>query len=497
MSNLLRKILANSSTRVLILLFVALISLIAYFVTHSYFVQLDIHKSKILSRLQAVARTSASQIDANQLEYLFEKYELEDEIISNSQVGVYRIINERLAEIKEVNELSTAIYTLTYDSTRKEFFFGVSSEDRPFYRHIYEHFPPELIENYNEGGIVDVYEDQNGHWLSAFYPIKNKKGSTIAIVQADNRFDEFIEDARQEIFLNIGIAVVVFLIIIFLLVRSMRSILVKEDKLTANLLQSKLELEIKNKETLDSILYAKRIQEAILPLRSKIKKALPESFIFHLPRDIVSGDFFWFKQQNGKTFIASVDCTGHGVPGAFMSMIGTILLDDIVEKKGIEEPDEILNELDRDVVKALKQDKREMASRDGMDIAICVIDEKANVLKFSGAFRPLLHIRNSEINRIKSSPYPIGGFKENVSLFEKHEIALQKGDRFYIYSDGYADQFGGERNKKYMTKRFRELILQISSLDMPSQEEKLKKEFDLWSGGNEQVDDVLVIGFKV
>ncbi|MBL4710612.1 MAG: SpoIIE family protein phosphatase [Flavobacteriales bacterium] len=479
------------------MLFAALLILIGYFLTHSYFVQLNIHKSKILSRLEAVATTASSQIDGNQLEYLLSTYTKKDEIETNNQVRVYELLNEKLAEIKRLNNLNTSIYTLTYHQEEKYFHFGVNSEVRPFYMHVYDHYPMELVDNYDVGGVVNVYEDKNGYWLSAFAPIKSSKGETIAVVVVDNRFDEFLEEAREEIFVNIGISLAFTLIIIFFLVRSIRTILLQEDKLNASLLQSKMDLEIKSKETLDSILYAKRIQEAILPLRSKIKKSIPDSFVFHLPRDIVSGDFYWFKKINNKIFIASVDCTGHGVPGAFMSMIGTILLDDIVEKKGIYEPDLILSELHQDVVKALKQDTREKASRDGMDIALCVLNEELSELSFAGAFRPLVHIRNGELKRIKSDSAPIGGFSSKRPTFTKHEIKLEKGDAIYIYSDGYADQFGGEKNKKYMTRKFRQLLQSISDLTMNEQVDLLEKEFNEWKGENEQVDDILVMGFRV
>lgn len=241
----------------------------------------------------------------------------------------------------------------------------------------------------------------------------------------------------------------------FFLTLTLRSILIQEDQLNADLMQSKLELEIRSKETLDSIIYARRIQKAILPLRERILESLPESFVFHLPRDIVSGDFYWFKRIENKIFIASLDCTGHEVLGAFISMIGTVLLDDIVEKKGVYEPAQILTELHRDVVKALKQDRKERASKDGMDIALCVLDTDFKVLKFAGAFRPLIHISDGVMNRIKADPAPIGGVGLHVPKFTQHEVSINKGDSIYIYSDGFAVQFGGAWNKKYMTKRFR------------------------------------------
>jgi serine phosphatase RsbU (regulator of sigma subunit) len=496
-NSLLKKIFQNHSTRVLALLFFALLVLIGYFLGHSYYVQLDIHKNKVLSTLNAVSKTAAAQLDANQLDYLLDKYKEKDEIKSNDQDGVYEMLHEQLIRIQELNNLNTSIYTLRFDETQGCFFFGVNSTDKPFYLHRYSEFPEELKINYNEGGVLDVYSDENGHWISAFSPIKNEQNKTISIVQVDARFDDFLEEARIEIFKNIGISLAFTFVVLFFLIRSIRSILFKEDQLTASLIQSKLELEQKGQETLDSILYAKKIQDAILPVKSIIKSHLPDSFIFYAPRDIVSGDFYWFKKTRNKLFIASVDCTGHGVPGAFMSMIGSILLDDIINKKQVDQPNEILKLLHEGIVKALKQAKKSKASRDGMDVALCVIDEDFNKLSFAGAFRPLIFIRNGELTRIKSTSAPIGGIRDKRVEYELHEINVSRGDSFYIFSDGFPDQFSGETNKKYMTKRFREFLLKISSQPMSSQEALLLEEFNDWKGEAEQVDDVLVIGFKL
>ena len=479
------------------LLFFALFILIAYFLIHSYIVQLDIHKNRILSKLEAVVSTASTQLDGNQIEYLFDSHKEKDDIQTNYQDRVYQLLHESLLTIQNQNELSSSIYTLTYDSTANLFLFGISSSTKPFFRHEYDHFPDKLLKSYHEGGRIDVYKDKNGYWLSAFSPIRNSKGETVAIVQADQRFDEFLVEAQKEIFINIGISIAFAVVLLFFLIRSMRTILSKEEELTANLIQSKLALEQKNQDTLDSIIYAKKIQDAILPLHSKMKQWLPESFIFHIPRDIVSGDFYWFKKVGNRIYIACVDCTGHGVPGAFMSMIGTILLDDIIEKKRITEADEILNELHQSVVHALKQNKRSKASQDGMDIALCIIDESKEKMQFAGAFRPLIQIRDKHLSRIKSDSAPIGGFRGEAPHFSKHEIDIKKGDCFYIYTDGYADQFGGEYNKKYMTRRFRQFLLKIHKEDCEIQRELLQQEFDQWKSSSEQVDDVLVIGFRV
>lgn len=467
-----------------------------YFLTYSYFVQLDIHKNKVLDRLDAIARTAATQVNGNQLDYLLDRYPYIDDISSNEQDKVYELIHNILQEIAEQNQLRSTLYTLSYDSTDGRFYFGVNSSDRPFFRHVYEGFPESLMNEYTTGCKMDAYEDENGHWLSAFAPIRNSKGEVVGVVQADNNFDEFLEESKKEILFNTLISLGIAVLLFIALIRTMSNILSKEDKLTADLLQSKLELEAKNQETLDSIIYAKRIQDAILPQEEMMQSAFEDFFVLFKPRDIVSGDYYWFKSTREKHFLACVDCTGHGVPGAFMSMIGAILLDDIVNKKKIDDPNTILYELHKGVVKALKQDRKEKASRDGMDIALCVIDPNKKALAFSGANRPIIRIRKGEMLKIKGDPIPIGGYKEKIPEYTQHQLPYEEGDKFYIFSDGYADQFGGEKNKKYMTKRFRNFLSSIADISMDKQGTHLENELRSWQKENEQVDDVLVIGFQ-
>ncbi len=497
MNNLLKKVFKNRSTRVLLLLFIALIALIAYFLLHSYYVQLDIHKQKVLSRLDAIVNTAAIHIDGNQLDYLLKRYDKIDEIRSTDQDPIYKLIYQSLAAIKEKNNLKSEIYSLTYQEESGTFFFGVSSAEKPFYRHEYTHFPEELVELYESGGKVGVYEDENGHWLSAFTPIRTSKGEVIAILQCDSLFDEFIEEARSSILINIIISLLITSILVFFLVRAVRSILIEEDKLTQDLILSKKSLEEKNRDIMDSIHYAKTIQKAILPDQSKLLDILPQSFILFMPRDIVSGDFYWFKQIQEFTVIASVDCTGHGVPGAFMSMIGSVLLEDIIGKEQTTDPKVVLDALHAKVVHSLRQDRENTNSRDGMDIALCVIHQKSQKLCYAGACRPLVFIRDGEIQQIKADCFSIGGSMLARKKYRSHDIDFKEGDQFYIFSDGYPDQFGGEKNKKYLTSRFRRFILSISHLEMSKQKKELEEEFYRWMGDAEQVDDVLVMGFKL
>lgn len=272
----------------------------------------------------------------------------------------------------------------------------------------------------------------------------------------------------------------------------------KEKELIAKqVARQKEELSIKNKNITDSIIYAKRIQEALMPTMKQFKKILPESFILYKPKDIVSGDFYWINERNDKTFLAVVDCTGHGVPGAFMSIIGFELLRNITEDQKIEEADKILWNLNKGVAKTFGQKTEKVRIRDGMDIAFCVIDKKKAEIEFSGAFRPLYLIRDNKIEEIRGDRFSVGLLDEGENEeITKTRIKLQKNDVFYMFSDGYADQFGGSDGKKYKYRRFRHLLLTIHKLPLEQQLTYFDRSFEDWKGEHEQVDDVLILGFR-
>jgi len=270
-----------------------------------------------------------------------------------------------------------------------------------------------------------------------------------------------------------------------------QEILAQRDQLA----QKNVEIQKINLDLTDSIEYAKRIQTAILPLEKTIKTYLPQYFILFKPRDIVSGDFYWFMNLKGKIFFAAVDCTGHGVPGAFMSLIGTQTLSMIVLNEHIYEADKILEKLNFYIRSALKQDTTD--NQDGMDMALCVIDKEKKEIEFAGAKNPLYYITNNELIKIKGSRQAIGGFQ--FADFKKNLIKYESPTWFYMFSDGYADQFGGEKDKpeKFMVKRFKELLLKNHKLPMQEQKEILDTKITKWKGEMKQTDDILVIGFKL
>jgi len=266
--------------------------------------------------------------------------------------------------------------------------------------------------------------------------------------------------------------------------------------INSDVIQKNHLIENKNKNITDSINYAKRIQTALLPFPHRIRKELEDFFVYYKPKDIVSGDFYWFSEFEDKVVVAVADCTGHGIPGAFMSFIGHDMFNHIVNFKGVSEPSEILKQLKLSVIHILRQEHSD--NRDGMDVSICVWDKKKNKVHFSGANHSLIYIQNKQLYQIKGNKTTIGlDEKKNVKDFDTHEINLVGDTCFYLFSDGYIDQFGGKRDKKFMIRNFRELLSTIHMKKMETQGIIIRETIEEWTGNSEQVDDILVWGFRI
>lgn len=296
----------------------------------------------------------------------------------------------------------------------------------------------------------------------------------------------------DEILVNGGFLTGAVAIFSIILIR-MRYRLTKKEVIARHALeQSKREVEEKNHEILDSINYAKRIQSAILPPLSMIADQLPESFVLYKPKDIVAGDFYWIESLSDKIFFAAADCTGHGVPGAMVSVICNNGLNRSVREYKITEPGKILDKTCEIVIQEFEKSEEDV--RDGMDIALCSLS--GNKLQYAGANNPLWIIRDKELIEIKADRKPIGKSRV-VRPFTTHSVNLNKGDCIYIFTDGFADQFGGDRDKKYMTGKFKKFILSICDLSLEEQKKAIEQEFIDWKGDLEQIDDVCVMGVRV
>ncbi len=309
--------------------------------------------------------------------------------------------------------------------------------------------------------------------------------------------DELQKSVIQRQRLMIGLAVGGLLVILAFSVLLIN--MVRQKQRANKVLEEKNELISHQKQEItDSIRYASRIQGAVLPSAALLNESLTDHFVLFLPRDIVSGDFYWFTKQGEKIVLVAADCTGHGVPGAFMSMLGVSFLYEIVNKEGILEPAKILNML-RELIKVtLSQTGKQNEQKDGMDISLSVLDMGRMKLEWAGAYNPLYLIRNKELIEYKADKMPIAIHVNDHQGFTNHQIDIQPGDAFYMFSDGYPDQFGGEDGRKYMSKRFKQYLVDISHLPMSEQKDLLHKEhFDWRSGNYEQVDDIIVFGVRV
>lgn len=319
-----------------------------------------------------------------------------------------------------------------------------------------------------------------------------KKEQEIELLNKDNELKQTnINKQKTVLFIVIGALALAIVLAFFVLNQYQQ-----KQKANVKLELAYRQIEEKNKDITDSINYAQRIQKAMLPRRRDIWAAFPNSFVLFKPKDIVSGDFYFFSKRDSSYIIAAADCTGHGVPGGFMSMVGAERLTDAAKEGN--SPSEILSLLNKGVKKSLKQSGSDDSTRDGMDIALCEIDTINRKVKFAGANRPLWILRkdSQEIEEIKATKKAIGGLTEDTQHFEQYDIQLVEGDAIYIFSDGYADLFGKE-GKKLTTKKFKQLLIEIREKSMKEQSNNLKQFAVQWQANTEQIDDILVIGVQL
>ncbi len=332
----------------------------------------------------------------------------------------------------------------------------------------------------------------------ANYDLQNKLAYDLQAKTDSIKYDEEIKLTQSNLkyeknlrwILSIGILLVIALFL-FLLDRSIKT---KKQKLIIE--DQHLKLNKTYKEVKDSIDYAKKIQDALMISEESRLQIFPESFVFYNPKDIVSGDFYWLysKLKTNDVYFAVADCTGHGVPGAFMSMIGNSVLNEVVVEEELTQTDQILNHT-RDLIKKAFNDNE--TTKDGMDIAFCKYNIKTTTIQFSGAFNPLYVVSKGELSEHKANPQPVGYNVPNEKPFTKTDVKVKKGDMIYIFSDGFKDQFGGPKEKKFMTSRFKKLLIEASELNCDDQKNYLDMEFKSWKGENEQIDDVCVMGVRI
>jgi serine phosphatase RsbU (regulator of sigma subunit) len=339
-------------------------------------------------------------------------------------------------------------------------------------------------------------------WSGTFWMFMTMLAYMVMFPYMESSDHDFLADATKMgpsyPLINYLLGAIFLLLIIWMYDAAKRKFLnaLRESKSEIEI--QKKELESQKEDIIASIQYAKKIQQAVLPHEEIVSRGIPLSFFLYKPRDIVSGDFYWFHELDRDNYILAVaDCTGHGVPGAFMTVIGSNLLTQIVKDNGITSPANILAQLDLRINETLKQDHARYSEvQDGMDLSIIHVNKGKREFIYTSAKRTAFLLRNGSIQELKGSKFSIGGMRSGTKTFEEITVQYQDDDLLYLFTDGYIDQFGGPENKKFMIKRFRELVQKISKLPMPDQKQQLNSTIQDWIRTNEQTDDILVCGIR-
>ena len=485
------------------MVFLPLISLFSYILISNYYNSYKQSSDDTLKYLSGISNSLSIAIDGDLHKQITDNYLLKDQIKTNTQDSAYFKIQTILHKTFLKNNFKTSIYTIFLDSLTNQFYFGVASSDQPFYRHSYNQFPELLKQNFNEGGVIPEYEDEHGKWLSAFSPIKDSNGKTVAIVQADMHFDFFQSAINQLLFKNLLISLCIIIISMLFMYKFISNVLENEE-VNKSIIQSQ------NKEINQSLDYAKLIVDSAINRSDEIKKYFPDIFVFFSPKFKVGGDFYFFypiveykNETPTKFYLGVFDCTGHGIPGAILSMLGISALNEIVKENLHESPDFILNRLNNLFIKTLHQGSSSISVQDGMEGCLCLIDTKKMTLEMSGAKRNLYFIDQqnpSEVMEIKGSKLPIGGSHFDLDRsFGLVKMDVKAGDKVMLCSDGIVDQFSDnfQKSKKYSIKRLKDIFIQKESTGLLQICELFLEDFTRWKGNVEQTDDATLVALSI
>jgi tetratricopeptide (TPR) repeat protein len=458
----------------------------------------NIYKGLNNKRRQAMTLSNLGEIyfEIGQLDKALESYKKCMEIekkLKNKRglVGTYRLIaqvhtqrgeyDQALKNLKKSHILAKEIDSHTYLSNTYQALYNTYKAKNDYQQALKWHEKYLIMRD----SILNESKNKQISELQTKYETK-KKEQKIELLNKEKKVHEL--QIKKQRYFNYFIGIIALVTMLFAII-----LLIQKRKIKA----AHKKLSHQQKQITDSITYASRIQNAILPTNEQFSNILnKEHFILFRPKEIVSGDFYFIDQKNGKKIIAAVDCTGHGVPGAFMSLLGYSFLKEIIKSKNSLEPNIILDELREYIISSLRQTEEIGTGKDGMDISLCIIDDKKQEIHFSGAYQVMLYVRDGNITRYKGDKMPIGIHYNKQNSFSKEIIKYNKGDEIYLFSDGYIDQFGGTKNRKFRLKNLEKNLTDIYKEPMINKKATLTKTFDDWKKGNEQLDDVVLIGLK-
>lgn len=482
-----------STTRtVLLVLLTTLITVGAALVAWSHSATRRTLRHEAVARLSGITGTLATALDGGRVTRLLEKYDSRGLLLHNAQDPWYYVLHENLRKPAEANRLSLPLRLVAFDAGKRELQVVVTSAGTPVLRDVYTG-PAQaaLIATILEGRIDPgrvLADDQ----VVAFDAVRNGRGKVVAVLVAELPTAELDALALGRLWRNVGLLALALLLVGGFLVRFVGG-LVRREEDARNALQER------HDGVTDSIAYAGKIQSALIPRPERYAELFDDHFVLNRPKDVVSGDFHWVHRLSEHVrLVAQADCTGHGLPGAMMAAIGCSLLNELVTQHPEKDPAELLALLNQRMIQALNQRAEHLGAGDGMDIALCRVDRAQREILFAGAFRPLYWMHDGQLTVINGDRRPIGGNQHDADRrFTVHRLAYHAGDRIYLFSDGYVDQFGGPDGRKFMATRFSAILEQHQHLPMALQAEELERAFDAWKGAHEQMDDVCVLGLAV
>lgn len=472
--------------KVLLAVYATLFVLCAVMIAITHVAEKNSQRKQAETKLRSITSTLSEQLNAGHVESLLERYDGRGMLIKNTQDAWYYVLHERLRKAAERNELTMPLEVVVHDSVKQETQVIITSAETPTFRVPWSGDVRLLATNKAE------LKHYTGTELIVNDAMRNEQGEVVAMIVARTPMDGIRSAAMATLLRNIVLALVLFGVAGVLMFRYVGRWLKQEEQVHER-------LQERHADITDSIAYAGKIQRSLVPSALIYDELFADSFVIDRPKDVVSGDFHWVHRIDAHTcFVAAADCTGHGLPGAMMAAIGCSVLNEVVPQHADLDPAELLSILHSRLVAVLNQQGKQRGAGDGMDVALCRVDRRSKEILFAGAFRPLYWLHQGQLSVINGDRRPVGGgHQDSERKFTCHRLAYTVGDRIYLFSDGYVDQFGGPERKRFMISRLHSLIAENQHLPMKEQAILFDRTFLDWKGNEEQMDDVSMLGLAV
>lgn len=492
-----RLFLKNKTVKMLLLFYILIIFSSFFLILFSYFRELQIMEEQRTQRLKAIVTTLAVLSNASDHENLInEAMKFQNKSIADDQR--YVSIKNQLKNAQLSSRLKSPIYTLFYHKAKNTFCYGVRSDDKIFLFDEYKKFPKDLLLKMNQGGVFPKYQSENGTWISAFHPIKNKKGKVVSLIEADEEFSSFLNAVNKLLFRNVLFEIAGILLISAFFFPFLLKIFKQDQLLMSKLTEKKERLQTMIDESAASLRYASTVQKLLLPSDEQLENVFYDHFVIFQPKDSVSGDFYWMRNDDNYIYFALADCTGHGIPGAILSVLGINILNKIYDQNPKVAPNQILEALDEEFNILIGHSRGKSMVRDGMEIGLMRFDKTNKVVEFSGAGIDLVVPSKKDVKSIKGNRLSIGASENQLAKnFDVHTLSAEENSFYYLFSDGFKDQFGGDKNKKYSIRQLMNDIMLFRPHNGTVQKCQLEEKLEKWKEKTEQTDDISLIGFRL